>query len=142
MTFLAQAEPLWEWAVKVGGVVFVILVVFALAVWKGISWFAGNVAKPVVDGHLAFLKSQAEALTRHEEILKNLVRLGDAQSGLLRGIKDVQEEAVLVERACVEAIKDAHGELRLQTAELREHRKWSAEVTRDIKEVIKNHGRS
>lgn len=55
---------IWEWAFKVGGPLFVVLIAFSGAVWYCLRWLANNVAVPVRDRFLQHIDHTDAAILR------------------------------------------------------------------------------
>ena len=96
--------------VKVFGFPSAVLAAILIAAWKGGRWFGENVAKPIVDAHMGFIKTvetnstkQTENVNKQTESIQVIEKALTEQTDVLvrtnLGIKSINDGVALVKEA-------------------------------------------
>lgn len=74
--------------VQAVGIPFATLVALAIAVWRALTWSATNVFKPLIDGHLNFLRQIQEGHQKQTDTLEQIAATQQQQAEALARITE------------------------------------------------------
>lgn len=74
--------------VQAVGIPFATLVALSIAVWRALTWAAANVLKPLVEGHINFLKQIQESQQKQTDTLEQIAATQQQQAEALARITE------------------------------------------------------